>query len=297
MCYMNRIPVFLLAGLCAMVAGCGDWRSAALPPPANEEYLTRCVYTFYNGGHETICGEENETGPSGILVTKRQGTVTNHLILTAGHVVSQIGLWAQQSGKCYLGFRKDVALDCVRRIEAPSDRLRPFLHTEFPVEDIGGFLVHALAEGVAMNGGRVCAVGLDSPFEGGVGILRTPSDYGKYGIGIGTPVFALCSDLSKPLCNNDYDWSCSVIERRGVIRDLHATLPVPSTNVLQNAIIVDFPSVNGNSGGPVFAYGMVDGVRYPCLLGVVSGKVGMKTEWTAVAPISSIVDEIEKRFR
>lgn len=148
-----------------------------------------------------------------------------------------------------------------------------------------------------MNEGRVCAVGLDSPFEGGVGIVRTSSDYGKYGIRVGTPVFALCSDLSKPLDSNGYDWSCTTVERRGVIRDLHATLPVPSTNVLQNAIIVDFPSVNGNSGGPVFAYGMVDGVRYPFLLGVVSGQAGGKTEWTAVAPVGPIVGEIEKSFK
>lgn len=202
---MNRTLMLLLAGLCAMAAGCGAWRSAALPPPASEEFLTRCVYSFYNG--------ELEAGPSGILVTKRQGNVTNHLILTAGHVVSQVWLQARQSGRCYLGFRKDVALDCVRRIEAPSDRLRPFLHTKFPAEDVGCFLVHALAEGVSMNGGRVCAVGLDSPFEGGVGIVRTPSDYEKHGIGVGTPVFALCTDLSKPLGNNDRDWSCTIVER------------------------------------------------------------------------------------
>lgn len=82
-----------------------------------------------------------------------------------------------------------------------------------------------------------------------------------------------------------------------MIRDLNPTLLVPSANVRQNAIIVDFPSVNGNSGGPVFVYGTVSGVRYPFLLGVVSGKAGKKTRWTAVAPIGSIVDEIEKSLK
>ena len=263
--------------------------TAKIPPPETSERLRESVCTFYTS--------ETRPGPSGVLVATQQDGLTGHIILTAGHVVKQLIPLHRDSGKCYLGFRSTSHANAVRRICAPSGYACPFLHPDCPVEDLGGFLVKDLETGVKSNSGRVFPIDLDIPFANGVGILRDESDYVKHAISAGTEAFTLCSDITKPTDNLGYDWRDSVIVRTGTIRDLHAKLDIPGSVKRQNAIIVDFPSVNGNSGGPVFAYGLVDGVRYPFLLGVVSGQVGAKTGWTAVAPIGPIVKEIKKELK
>lgn len=280
--------------MCAVALG-GCSGQSALPPPASHEFLSGCVYTLYKNGYES--------GPSGILVTKRNGTATSHMILTAGHVVRETVAQMKTSGKCYLGFQKATDANAVRRISAPADFVTPFLHPAFPREDLGLLSVRDLEAGVASNGGRIRAIGLDSPFERGVGVVRDDSDYEKFGIGIGTAVFAFCSDISRPLGNLGYDWSRTVIERNGIIRDLHAKIsaksesPKCSAATSQSVIMADFPSVNGNSGGPVFAYGNVNGVRYPILLGVISGRPEARPGWAAIAPIGPIVKEIEQAYK
>lgn len=278
----------LSALLCALaLVGCSD--KTKLPPPATDKSLRECVYTFYKG--------YTEPGPSGVLVATQKNGSTNHVILTAGHVVRQLAPLHRASNTCYLGFRSAGRPNVVRRIAAPAGYVCPFLHPDCPIEDLGGFLVKDLEAGVRSNSGRIFPIDLDIPFANGVGIVRDESEYAKCSISEGTEVFTFCSDITKPVDNLGYDWRDSVIVRTGKIHDLHAKLNIPNSTKRQNAVIVDFPSVNGNSGGPVFAYGLVDGIRYPFLLGVVSGQAGAKTNWTAVAPIGPIIKEIERNLR
>lgn len=280
---------FLSALVCVLVAiGCSG--EVKFPPPATSESLRESVYTFYRS--------VTEPGPSGVLVATRRGDETRHLILTAGHVVKLLFPLQNDQGESHLGFRSADRPHVVRRISAPTNHVRPFLHTAYPGEDLGGFLVKGLEKGVKSNNGHVCAIDLDRPLGNGVGVVRDEADYARYSISVGTEVFAYCSDILKPIGNLGYDWCDSVIVRTGTIRDLHAKLETPQDPTKrQNAIIVDFPSVNGNSGGPVFVYGLVNGIRYPFLLGVVSGQVGVRTDWAAVAPIWPVVKEIADNLK
>lgn len=265
-----------------VLGGCSD--VAEIPPPATSDLLRESVYTFYRS--------YTEPGPSGVLVVTQRNGSSNHLILTAGHVVRQLNSLHKVSGEVYLGFRSANRPNALRRICAPAGYVRPFLHSDSPAEDTGGFGVRDLAGGVTANGGCVSPIDLDVPFANGVGIVRGQFDYEKYSISVGSEVFTFCSDITQPIDNQGYDWCDSVVVRTGTIRDLHAKLSIPNSTKRQNTIIVDFPSVNGNSGGPVFAYGLVNGIRYPFLLGVVSGQSSVRTDWTAVAPIWPIVKEI-----
>ncbi len=274
---------FLSALVCVLVSvGCSG--EVKFPLPATNESLRESVYTFYRS--------VTEPGPSGVLVATRRGDETRHLILTAGHVVKQLFPLQKDQGEFHLGFRSADRPHVVRRISAPTNHVCPFLHTAYPGEDLGGFLVKGLEKGVKSNNGHVCAIDLDRPLGNGVGVVRDEADYARYSISVGTEVFAYCSDITQPIDNQGYDWCDSVVVRTGTIRDLHAKLSIPNSTKRQNTIIVDFPSVNGNSGGPVFAYGLVNGIRYPFLLGVVSGQSSVRTDWTAVAPIWPIVKEI-----
>lgn len=281
-----RTPSALFCLLFALV-GCSE--ATKMPPPAASDLLRESVYTFYKS--------YTEPGPSGVLVATRRNGSVKHLILTAGHVVKRLIPVHKVSGEVYLGFRSANLPNAVRRICAPTRYVDPFLHPDYPAEDLGAFLVRDLEMGVTANSGHVSPIDLDAPFANGVGIVRDSSDYEKYAISVGSGVFTFCSDITQPIDNQGYDWRDSVVMRKGRIRDLRAKLETAVPAKPQNAVIVDFPSVNGNSGGPVFAYGQVEGIRYPFLLGVVSGQVGANTNLTAVAPIGPIVCDIERKLQ
>lgn len=275
---MKAGQLIALGGLAACL-GC----SRGLPPPAGADYLTRSVYTFYMGF--------GRVGPSGILVSAAEGTNSCHFIVTAGHVVRELQRRFTGTGRCGIGFRKADDISVVRRIDGPSNLLVPVVHPGFPSEDVGFFALSDVS-GIVANGGLVCGIGLDRPLESGVGIVRDASDCARYGITNGSAVFAYCTDPGRMPRNSDYDWNCSTVERRGAIVDLEARIRTGRGDILQRAVVVDFASENGNSGGPVFAYGTVDGVRYPFLLGVISGGIKGREGQTAVAPVGPIVEEI-----
>lgn len=282
--HLNPVRLFLLTALSSVIAiGC---EAKDIPPPATEEQLAQSVFTFYKS--------ETEAGPSGILLAKQQGASTHYLILTAGHVAATQNAIMRKTGDCHLGFRKAGDASVIRRIRASTDKLivlpPPFTDAN---EDVGGFLAYDLAEGVTANGGALRPIRLGKSLDGGVGIIRDVSDYARYSITTGTEVVAFCSDIKKPLGNLNFDWTGSVIRRTGKIENLSAKIPVSGTSRTQNVIVVDFASENGNSGGPVFAYGLVNGVRYPFLVGVISGRLAAKKELAAVAPTWRFVKTVE----
>lgn len=280
---LHLIPIrFFLVMFAPVVAiGC---TANDLPPPASEEQLAQSIFTFYKN--------EAESGPSGILLSKLQGGTTNYLILTAGHVAATQSRIIQRDDLCHLGFRKVGDSNAVRRISAPAGNVALICHPSHE-EDVGGFLFNGLEDGVKSNGGALHPIRLGTPFDGGVGIIRDASDYARYSITTGTEVVAFCSDIKRQISNRGYDWTGSVVRHAGTIRDLSAKITVDGTSHRQNIIVVDFASENGNSGGPVFAYGLVNGVRYPFLIGVISGSLSEKRGWAAVAPTWRFIKELE----
>lgn len=279
---MSIVRLLAVVGIGAMMVGC----KPNLPPPANHDFLTRCHYTFYKSFHEA--------GPSGVMVDMRQGNKTCHMILMAAHVVDEVYKRAKVNKNYGIGFRKQSDINIVRRIEGGLNMMMPFKHPDYSAEDIGLFTIPDVS-GIVANEGSVCSINLDKPFVGGVGVIRERGDYARYGIHAGSEVFALCSDLSKALSNNEYDWTCQTIERKGTIVDLEAKIPTQTPGVSQRAVVVDFPSKNGNSGGPVFARSKVDGVEYPILIGVVSGRSD-DNRFTYVAPVDSLLRIVREQL-
>lgn len=258
-----------------------------LPPPASEEFLTRSVYTFYKSF--------NEAGPSGVMIDAQIGKRQGHMILTAGHVVRIYKHIFKKSGLAQIGFRKAENINVVRRIDAPYNCLIPFEHPSFPVYDLGVFAIPDIS-GIENNCGKVCSINIDKPFANGVGFICDESEYAKYSITTGTPVFCFCSDISRTPEFHGHDWNSPTIKLEGKIKDLSAKVPTLSSGVNMNAIVVDFKSVEGNSGGAVFAYGNVNGVKYPFLLGVVSGAIS-GSSLSAISPIGPMIEEIRKQFK
>ena len=277
---MKLLNVALIALI--PLVGCGE----KMPAPANHDFLTRCTYTFYKS--------YKEAGPAGVMVDMRQGSLACHLILTAGHVVDQVYRQAMLNNKYDLGFRKDSDINVVRRIEGDVKQLQPFKHPDFPAEDCGLFAMVDVS-GITGNSGLLCSINLDRSFGSGVGVIREYGDYALYGIQAGTEVFALCTDLGKRLSNDEYDWSCTTIERTGKIIDLQTWVRTPAPDKKQRVIVVDFAATPGNSGGPVFARGKVDGVEYPILLGVVSGH-STDNKYTYVAPVDSLLRIVREQL-
>lgn len=268
-----------------LFAGC--FKEGRLPPPASEEFLTRSVYTFYKSF--------NQAGPSGVMIDAQIDKRRGHMILTAGHVVRIYKNIFKKSELAQIGFRKADNINVVRRIEAPYNCLIPFEHPSFPVCDLGVFAIPDIS-GITNNYGKVCSINIDKPFANGVGFLCDESEYAKYSITTGTPVFCYCSDISRALEFHGSDWNLPTIKREGKIKDLSAKIPTQSSGVNMNAIVVDFESVEGNSGGAVFAYGSVNGVRYPFLIGVVSGAIS-GSSLSAISPIGPMIEEIRKQFK
>ena len=266
----------------------GCFKEGKLPPPASDEFLTRSVYTFYKSF--------NEAGPSGIMIDAQIGKRRGHMILTAGHVVRIYKNIFKKSGLAQIGFRKAENINIIRRIKAPNNSLIPFEHPSFPVCDLGVFAIPDIS-GITNNHGKVCSINIDQPFANGVGFVcdESESEYAKYSITTGTPVFCFCSDISRTPEFDVYDWNLPTIKREGKIKDLSAKVPTQSSGINMDAIVVDFESVEGNSGGAVFAYGSVNGVRYPFLIGVVSGAIS-GSSLSAISPIGPMIEEIRKQF-
>lgn len=290
---MQKITYFMilltLSGCCLISTDLQNFAEEG-----NNEDLVRTICTFYEGS-------EKRVGTAGVILSETVGNGREYYILTADHVINQMGKNCHGQ-LLYVGFASESDITIKSLLPAPYDKIPKFgnrIHTnnrsDLGILKITGAIRHLPKIGAGircidldvLNSGSFISNDPASNLVKGVGIAYR-RDFADLGIDTGSDMFCICSNINSPAVFIDNTHAEDSLEYfTGKLKHIDVNV---SDNIggHSSVIILEGHQVeNGNSGSPVFAWGNINGRRYPFLVGVVQGKVPGKNE-TSVMPIDGL---------